>query len=121
MDATRGIATAIFEGTLAGLTERSLTKFQRRMCGSCLAAFQERLSPRPFLEIREELALLGDAFQAGIDVRFCWTKAYVGSRDLIFSPEAQYAAWEQLGVPTEPVDAAHYDTDFLAGLLINDC
>ena len=31
---TKGITPAIFEGTLQGLNEQSLQKFQRRMCGS---------------------------------------------------------------------------------------
>ena len=34
IDDGRGIPTAIFDGTLNGLSERTLAKFRRRMCGS---------------------------------------------------------------------------------------
>ncbi|WP_302614215.1 pimeloyl-ACP methyl esterase BioG family protein, partial [uncultured Bacteroides sp.] len=50
---TKGISPAIFAGTLQGLNEQSLQKFQRRMCGSAAdyQAFQSIVPRRPVEEL----------------------------------------------------------------------
>ena len=54
---TKGITPAIFEGTLQGLNEQSLQKFQRRMCGSTAGykTFQT-VAPHIFLPDSQWLA-----------------------------------------------------------------
>ena len=57
---TKGITPAIFEGTLQGLNEQSLQKFQRRMCGSTAGykTFQTVAPQRSIEELKEELAAI---------------------------------------------------------------
>ena len=57
IDEKRGIPPAIFMGTLEGLNEASLRKFQRRMCadGNVFARFQLTAPERSIEELKEEL------------------------------------------------------------------
>ena len=125
IDDSKGIPEAIFDGTLAGLSERTLTKFRRRMCGSA-EALEELLScgfTRSVEELREELAAISQQVREGLPtdsvtgLRLSWSQAIVGSCDMIFPPANQQAAWESLGVPVRLVDSAHYDARLFQSLL----
>ena len=54
----RGIPDDVFDGTLAGLDERNLTKFYRRVAGSRAAfeSFSAKMPRRSVAELKEELA-----------------------------------------------------------------
>ena len=63
---TEGITPSVFEGTLQGLNEQTLLKFQRRMCGSAAdyKVFQTMAPKRPVEELKEELAAIQQRFYA---------------------------------------------------------
>lgn len=111
IDDTRGIPQAIYQGTLEGLTERSLHKFLRRMCADT-AAFHRflRVTPRrPLEELREELVCIADAWAASqAPPTFHWQQAVAGSNDRIIPPANQLQAWQQLGTPVIQNQDAHY-------------
>jgi malonyl-CoA O-methyltransferase/biotin synthesis protein BioG len=109
VDDERGIAAAVFRGTLEGFGENSLQKFRRRMCGSkeVLEHFMKQVPLRTAGDLHEELDRIGRLYaaQTGPSL-FEWDKIYIGSQDKIFLPGNQQKAWE--GKRVIPVDAAHY-------------
>ena len=86
---TKGITPAIFEGTLQGLNEQSLQKFQRRMCGS--------LPPSDF----------------------AWQKAIIGKNDHIFLPDSQWLAWRNKVDSLEYTEAAHYQQELFDNVIMH--
>jgi hypothetical protein len=114
IDDACGIPVAIFEGTLAAMDPVSLRKFNRRMCGSSevFGRFVKKIPHRPVDELKDEMAVIGREVRRRPLARFDWTKALIGERDLIFTCANQVRAWEQLGIPYEVRDAAHYDEHF---------
>lgn len=111
IDDERGIPTAIFEGTLAGLNASSLLKFQRRMCmdGEAYKHFQTLAPRRPWEELKDELAAIGEQCCMLPAPSFAWERAIIGSNDRIFPPQAQQKAWEGICPTIEHGNQAHYD------------
>ncbi|MDD3037832.1 pimeloyl-ACP methyl esterase BioG family protein [Bacteroides sp.] len=115
IDDTRGIAHSIFEGTLQGLNEQTLLKFQKRMCGSVIE-YKEFLMVAPkrtVEELKEELAAIQHSYLTLPPSSFTWQKAIIGKNDRIFSTENQRQAWKDKVDLIEETDAAHYQKDFL--------
>ena len=109
IDDQRGISRAVFEGTIQGLNEESLRKFQRRMCGSS-SAYQRFLSVAPqrsASELKEELIAIEQAYTTLPETTFCWNKALVGTSDRIFWAENQLSAWSG-EIEVIQVEAPHY-------------
>lgn len=109
IDDLRGIPTAIFQGTLAGLNDATLAKFQRRMCGSA-SAYQQFLAvapTRPIEELKEELQAIATGYATLPPATLPWESARVGSADRIFPAENQLRAWEGV-TPVREIEAAHY-------------
>lgn len=77
---TKGIAHSIFDGTLQGLNEQTLQKFQRRMCGSIadyktFQTYSGRISPFClFFPIPLFLSV-----SAALSVRYAHPPAYAGN------------------------------------------
>lgn len=97
VDNSLGIPEAIFDGTLAGLSERTLEKFRMRMCGGAhaYAEFKPFAPLRSFDELRDELEALGRiAKSRRSGGAFVWDHAIVSMGDAIFPPENQMAAWK---------------------------
>jgi malonyl-CoA O-methyltransferase/biotin synthesis protein BioG len=96
VDDERGIATAIFRGTLDGLNENTLQKFRRRMCGSkeAFLHFMEHAPRRTVEDLREELEQIGNLSAGDDSPPFAWDCVYIGSHDKIFLPDNQRKAWE---------------------------
>ncbi|MDR1224570.1 MAG: DUF452 family protein [Tannerella sp.] len=107
VDDEKGIATAIFRGTLAGLDETALQKFRRRMCGSKEAweHFLKHAPQRTLEDLREELDRIGRSSRTPAPA-FEWDRIYIGLRDRIFLPASQQRAWE--GKNVTKVDCDHY-------------
>ena len=107
---TKGIAPSLFDGTLQGLNEQTLQKFQRRMCGSTAGykAFQTVSPQRPVEELKEELAAIRQQYFSLPPSDFKWRKAIIGKDDRIFLPDSQYLAWKNQADSLEQVEAAHY-------------
>lgn len=115
---TKGIAPTIFEGTLQGLNEQTLLKFQRRMCGSIAdyQAFRSVAPQRSADELKEELAAIQQHSLSLPPSDFCWQKAIVGKNDRIFLPDHQCLAWRDKAT-IELIDAAHYQTELFEKIL----
>ncbi|MCX4358678.1 MAG: DUF452 family protein [Rikenellaceae bacterium] len=114
-----GIPPVIFDGTLAGLNDRSLASFRRRMCGGAAAASVfERCAPERDIEsLREELRSIGEmsAVKTG---SMRWDRAVVTMRDAIFPAGAQIAAHTRdgAGIVTE-IDVPHYHRETLRDII----
>ena len=78
-----------------GLSERTLAKFRRRMCGSSetLESLLACGLNRSAEELRDELAAIGDRARGTVSSPLRWDKALVGDRDMIFPPAGQHQAW----------------------------
>lgn len=109
VDDNRGIPGKIFEGTFNGLTDATLQKFYRRMCGSAesFKSFQERAPQRPVGELKEELAKIGELSELLPFASFKWDKAVVGLQDRIFTADNQLRAFTEPTVVMEK-KIAHY-------------
>ena len=108
---TLGIPEAIFRGTLEGLSERSLTKFYRRM-----ASGRPFTPPgRPVGELADELRAIAALDVPPVD----WDVAYVSADDRIIPADNQRRAWE--GTPVRVIGGGHYPDlhAILAPLLID--
>ena len=106
-----GIPEKIYQGTLTGLNENTLRKFQLRMCGGSDAfkSFQ-RIAPQRSLEnIKDELRLIGEQTQLIQPNGLIWDKAHVGLSDHIFPADNQIVAWRKLGVNISCTNEPHYD------------
>ena len=110
---TKGITPAIFEGTLQGLNEQSLQKFQRRMCGSTAGykTFQTVAPQRSIEELKEELAAIQKQYLSLPPSDFAWQKAIIGKNDHIFLPDSQWLAWRNKVDSIEYTEAAHYQQE----------
>lgn len=103
VDDSRGIPVSIFRGTLATLSETSLSKFNRRMCGSvrAYAEFMSRAPRRSFDSVKAELAALyGRSRAAGGDLpdSSIWDVAVISTDDMIFPASAQRLAWQSTAI-----------------------
>lgn len=116
---SKGIAPAIFEGTLQGLTEKTLQKFQRRMCGSSseYKVFQTVAPQRPVEELKEELAAIQKQSLTSDVSDFRWQKAIIGRNDRIFTPGNQRRAWENNVELIVESEAAHYQRELFQTVL----
>lgn len=114
----KGISPAIFEGTLEGLNEQTLQKFQRRMCASATdyKSFQAMSPQRPVEELKEELATIGTLASSLSPVLHPWHTAYIGKEDRIFLPHNQREAWNKVALSIKEVEAAHYQSELFIEL-----
>ena len=119
--ATKGIMPSVFEGTLQGLNEQTLQKFQRRMCNSSTdyKAFQTIAPKRPVEELKEELAAIRQQCLSSVSSDFIWHKAIVGKNDRIFLPEYQETAWRNKVDSLVHVEAAHYQQELFYEVIMN--
>lgn len=102
-----GIPTKIFEGTLAGLSETTIGKFNMRICGGARqhAELSDLLPNRSFDGQLEELSILGKYFATSpISDKDRWTKALIATNDLIFPSKNLQNHW---GSKAVTIDGAH--------------
>ena len=110
IDDNRGIPEAIFNGTLEGLNEATLKKFQRRMCGSAdnFKHFQQVAPQRSVDALKEELAAIGSLYKSCPPKEVKWSEAYIGLNDRIFPATNQQAAWKE-ATNISSGEESHYD------------
>lgn len=118
VDDTRGIPVAIFEGTLAGLNDRSLRKFNRRMCDSSerFNAFMAKAPARDIQELKDELTAIRDRnypFDSSSELLF--DSVYIPDTDLIIPSDNQRRAWA--GHPNVHIIHSGHLVDFQPVLL----
>lgn len=102
-----GIPPAIFDGTLAGLSQRNMARFYRRVCGTAeaFAAFGAALPDRTVDSLRLELeAFSPDATLLHDPIRH-YDLAIISRNDAIIPAANQWRAW--LSTPTIFVDGHH--------------
>lgn len=107
VDDEEGIPARIFEGTLAGLNEASVGKFNMRICGGARqhAQLSDLLPKRNFDEQLEELIILGKYFATSpILDKDRWTKVLIATNDLIFPSKNLKNHWSSKAVT---IDGAH--------------
>lgn len=107
VDDGKGIPADIFNGTLDGLTVKTLSKFYLRMCGGgeTFRRFSERLPKRSVGELRDELsaiAALPVFAPAGL-----WDRAVIGAKDRIIPADNQRQAWISEAFETIETDSPH--------------
>lgn len=105
VDEQYGIAPTVFRGTLDNLSDATVVKFRRRMCGGSKAyADWEEKAPRRSLDsLRRELEaipLLGTGSQR-------WDVAYVADSDAIIPPANQRDSWLERGVELRSLTGSH--------------
>lgn len=123
IDDARGIPVSVYEGTMRGFSDVVLAKFRRRMCGTAdgLRCFMEHAPQRSVEELGEELRALHEAVLHSTSApALHWDVAVVGTRDRIFPPANQLAAW-QGRAEVLAVDASHYDAALLERLVRGGC
>lgn len=110
IDDRLGIPVDTFYGTLAGLNEASLRKFQRRMCvdREDYARFCAHLPQRPVDELINELQAVADSLILCVPGVTDWDMAFVGRDDRIFPPINQRRAWLEAGVEVRILNCGHY-------------
>ncbi len=119
IDDTCGIPSAIYHGTLGGLTGPSLNKFLRRMCfnGEAFKEFLNITPRRPLEELKEELAEIERMYLTQPTTSFHWLQAVVGSNDRIIPPDNQLNAWRkeeensQKKIQVQYTEDAHYQVE----------
>lgn len=113
----RGIAPSVYQGTADNLTEASLLKFRRRMCGSSaeFSSFMERKPRRSVEALREELEAISRHFaEHGNEAFAKWDTAIISERDRIFLPEQQHRGWAGNAWEVRSIDASHLPADLAA-------
>jgi len=121
VDDRKGIPAAIFDGTLNGLSERSLMKFHRRMCGSAesFARFKQHIPPRDITELTDELRAIRQRPYTPDAPHLRWDKAVVSDNDAIIPTANQLEAWR--GTEITLIPGPHLpDWQILADTLLID-
>jgi len=113
----KGISTHIYHATLENLSDTSLLKFQRRMCGTAdvLSRFLHKKPKRDIEDLRKELKAIGQLSACLPPSSFSWDKVYISSHDLIFPVQHQQKAWQNNGFTI--IDAPHYPEKLFEELL----
>lgn len=108
-----GIPEAVFYGTLEGLTDASVRKFQRRMCATRedFDLFASTQPSRTTDSLRAELESIASRHILGTSAPLRFDVALIGRDDRIFPFYNQRRAWEAAGVQTAVLDCGHF-TDF---------
>jgi malonyl-ACP O-methyltransferase BioC len=111
VDDLRGIPTVIYEGTTAGLNERTLGKFRRRMMPDSESYNRFFGETHDNIEsLRESLTLIEkEALGCAKSPHLPWIRAYIGNNDRIFPPENQKRSWGDVDdLQIIEQEAAHY-------------
>lgn len=110
VDDERGIPERVFDATLENLSERSVSKFNYRMCGSreMFNRFSSVAPKRSLQSVRDELPAMRRISSISPQTAAeRWTSVVVAASDAIFPSESQLRAWE--GHPAvRVVEGAHY-------------
>lgn len=104
-----GIPETIMQGTLQNLSERNMTKFQRRMVGGSNGwkDFDEVKPQREFEDQKQELAELIKHFRLEIIEDNFYSKAIISTNDLIFVADNQREFWKTRAKVKE-LESAHF-------------
>lgn len=116
VDDNYGIPSAIFRGTIEGLSHESLQRFNRRMCGSRDVLERYAAIPhRSLEELKEELQHIYDLSISNPDAPIAhtqrsisWTRAIISKDDRIFPATAQRNYWQERCLNVDEIVSPHY-------------
>ncbi|HWQ25632.1 MAG TPA: alpha/beta fold hydrolase [Chlorobaculum sp.] len=118
VDAERGISPEIFQGTLENWSDVNRRRFERRMFIGCPEdRLDEIRSSRSAADQQEELRSIADAvtrLSGTVAPSWSFSRVLIGGRDLVFLPENQRSAWQDVPV-TEFADMPHFPFFHLDG------
>lgn len=117
IDKDRGISQDYFDKTTENLSEQTLIKFNKRMCGNSAVYndFEALKAQRNVAELKEELISFKENYYNSPEFSFNWDEIYVGDEDRIFIPNNQKMAWSNKKINL--INAFHYDGDVLKKLI----
>lgn len=123
-----GIPEDIFYGTLNGLCERSIAKFNRRMCNirEDFELFSAHAPQRQVDELRDELQAVADRLLLATPSQARWDLAVISRHDRIFPFYNQQRAWTAppsgaRATAIKVLDSGHYvDFQHLVDMLFID-
>lgn len=95
VDGSKGIPKQLFEATLSSLSEPSVMKFYRRMCGNAqiFNEFHKRLPRRSLESLTKELDAIGKTYTEYGVPSSDWDYAFISEADRIYPAQAQREAW----------------------------
>lgn len=110
VDDELGIPHAVYDATAANLTDESLERFNRRMCGAHRAVFEQRRPLRSVDSLRAELLHIRECAADPTRPQFTgWTQAVLSRLDKIFPIANMRRAWA--ATPQLELDEPHYMPD----------
>lgn len=114
IDNNYGIPENIFKGTLEHLSESSLNKFNKRMCGlTNLEVFNAYKPNRSINSLKEELIAMDKATKQNITLYNNWDKVFISGKDFIFPTVNQKRFWNNTKTVTIDLeDDFHFPNDF---------
>ncbi len=119
IDDNYGIPVAMWDATIDNLSEKSVLKFYRRMCGDA-AVYEEYISLQPKRSVdslRAELEYLKKLSLDKAVPSFKYDKTFIGSKDKIIAPQNQIKSCEHRNCPYEEGNFPHYDATTFIKLL----
>jgi len=124
VDDEKGIPKAIYEGTSKNLTDASLFKFFRRMCGATtnkdlLLGFRSDL---PLVTLKQSLDFVEDlSLKKKFDAKdTIFNSVVLGTKDGIFPMVNMMHGWEGF-TNLQFIDAPHFDSDLIQQLMYGAC
>ena len=113
----KGIPAGIYEVTMCQLSQASLLKFRRRICGSkeVLERFLAIAPKRSLEDLKAELIAVYALSTKVAPSNFQWERAFISSRDLTFPTQNQRLAWQN--TPYTLMDEPHYPGRLFKALL----
>ena len=118
-----GIPKDIYEGTSGNLSEASLSKFYRRMCGDA-DSLDLLLSSRPDLSVARLRLALDFVEKLAAESPFLssgsvFKKVVVGTKDRIFPPSNMIRAWQGFS-ELLLIDVPHFDSNLMENLMYGE-
>ncbi len=115
IDDQKGLPVDIYLGTLNSLSDRSLEKFNLRMCGkaSTKKIFDTIRPKRNLQSLKDELQALYNHITSYQLSNSIFTKVIIGINDRIFPAQNQQLAWK--GIEMEITDDAHLPINLIEG------
>lgn len=106
-----GIPKRWMDATAESLLQGGWPKFVRRMCLDRTARqdFEEHAPER---DLAGAVTELDDLRRLAAPTQCGFTRALIGTKDRIISPENQRRSWERFGVPVRMIPAPHYPFHF---------
>lgn len=114
VNSEKGVDSALYQATLANLSEDNMTRFYRRMCGRGqeFIAFSKVKPLRSIDSFKNELIFLAGKSATHCPGENIWDEAFIGLKDAIIAPLNQERGWRDLALNVVKLDVSHYSAQF---------